>query len=525
MEDRLMTMDDYMSILRRRTWSLIVPLAVVVILAVAVAFLLPPVYKSTATILIEAQEIPSEFVSAPVSSYAEQRIQSINQWIMSSTRLIDIINRFDLYSDLRDTRSTEELVERMRADTQLEMINAEVVDPRSGRPSAATIAFSLSYEGTAAPQKVQRVANELTSLFLEKNLSVRVQQTQETSQFLESEMNKVKSALDILDARIAVFKEKNINALPEMLQVNAQSLNNIERNIEALETQLRSTKEREGYLQTQLANVSPGLESLQQDKQYLEQLKVQLVQLQARFTDAYPDVVKTKAEIADLESKLAQEKSSPGAGQELPDNPAYITLASQLSSARTEIQSISGQIANLKTKADKYQQLIETTPKVEETYRALMGERTNTQAKYDDLMRKVMEARVSHGLEQEQKGERFTLIDPPRLPEKPFKPNRPAIVLIGIVVGLGVGVGTAALREFADTAVHSAGQLARATSFPVLAMVPLIVTSKDLARRRRNTIVVAVALVMVVAGGLTAFHYQVMDLNVFWAKLMRHVAL
>lgn len=274
MEPAEMSLDDYVGILKRRKWSLILPMVIVCLLAAAVALILPPVYKSTATILIEEQEIPSEYVKATVTSYAEQRLQSINQRVMSSNRLLEIINRFDLYADMRDRWTTEEIVANMREDTKLEPISAEVVDRRSGRPAEATIAFTLSYEGKAAPQKVQQVANVLTSLILDENLQVRARQTRETSEFLEGEMNRVKVALDDLEGRISTFKEKNINALPELLQVNSQSLNNTERNTELLQEQLRSQKEREGYLQTQLANVSPYLEEKQKDWQRLEELKV-----------------------------------------------------------------------------------------------------------------------------------------------------------------------------------------------------------------------------------------------------------
>ena len=281
-----------------------------------------------------------------------------------------------------------------------------------------------------------------------------------------------------IEARVAIFKEKNINALPELMQVNLQTLNNLERNVELLQEQLRSQKEREGRLQRELANVSPELEATQKDRLRLEELKVELVYLKSRFTDEYPDVRKAETEIKKLERQLADGKSN--SGKTRPDNPAYITLASQLSSARAEVRSIQEQIRSLNDKADTYRRYIETTPKVEETYNALLAERNNTRAKHDDLSQKLMEARVSQGLETEQKGERFTLIDPARLPEKPFKPNRWAILLIGVVLGIGAGIGFAALREFSDTSVRSIEQLSKATSFPVLATIPLIVTAGDI---------------------------------------------
>ena len=523
MEPNEMNLDDYVGIMKRRKWSLILPMIIVFVAAAAVALLLPPIYKSTATILIEQQEVPSEFVMTTVTSYAEQRLQSINQRIMSSTRLLEIINRFELYKDLRDKRTTEEIVDKMREDTLMEPISTEVIDQRSGRPAEATIAFTLSYEAKETPQKVQQVANVLTSLFLDENLQVRTRQTRETAKFLEDELKRVRAALDEDEARLAAFKEKNINTLPELMQVNLQTLNNIERNIELLQEQLRSQKEREGRLEGELANVSPELEATQQDRIRLEELKVELVYLKSRFTDEYPDVRKTKEEIAKLERQLADNKS--GSGKTKPDNPAYITLASQLSSARAEVRSIQEQIRGLNAKAETYRRYIETMPKVEENYNALLSERDNTKAKHDDLMQKLMEARVSQGLETEQKGERFTLIDPARLPEKPYKPNRLAILLIGVVLGIGAGIGFAALREFSDTSVRNIDHLSKVTSYPVLATIPLIVTAGDIARQRMKKASWVVGIVLVVIGGIALFHFQVMDLNVFWAKLMRRMAI
>ena len=363
----------------------------------------------------------------------------------------------------------------------------------------------------------------MTSLFLDENLQVRARQTRETTQFLEDELKRVRTSLDDLEGRVATFKENNINTLPELMQVNLQTLNNLERNIELLQEQLRSQKEREGRLEGELANVSPELEATQKDRLRLEELKVELVYLKSRFTDEYPDVRKAEAEIAKLERQMADGRS--GSGRTKPDNPAYITMASQLSSTRAEIRSIQTQIRNLNTKAETYRRYIETTPKVEETYNAILSERDNTKAKHDDLMQKLMEARVSQGLETEQKGERFTLIDPARLPEKPFKPNRLAILLIGVVLGIGAGIGFAALREFSDTSIRSIEHLSKATAYPVLATIPLIVTAADNARQRVKKFAWVAGIVLLVIGSVTVFHFQVMDLNVFWAKLMRKMAI
>ena len=189
MEPTGMTPAELLDVLRRRKLSLVLPAVLVFLAGVAAAFLWPPVYKSTATILIEEQDVPTDFVMTTVTSFAEQRIQQINQRIISFSRLLEIIQQHGLYPELRERRTTEEIVEQMREDTALLPVSAEVIDRRTGRPTAATIAFTLSYQGKN-PQKVQQVANVLVSLFLGENLKERVKQVEETSEFLESEIGR-----------------------------------------------------------------------------------------------------------------------------------------------------------------------------------------------------------------------------------------------------------------------------------------------------------------------------------------------
>ncbi len=233
-------------------------------------------------------------------------------------------------------------------------------------------------------------------------------------------------------------------------------------------------------------------------------------------------MIKTKQEIAELEKKLQIPSGEPISGK--PDNPVYINTTSQLAMTESEIDSLKKQIAGLQQKRDAVRRRLQDSPRVEEGYKALTGERNNLQLKYDDLMKKYMETRVATGLEKEQMGERFTLIDPPRLPQKPVKPNIPAILLIGFVLGIGSGAGLAGAREYLDQSVRSAEALARATGVAVLVSVPEILTARDLEairKRRRMTVRIVILAVLV---GIGFFHFFIMDLNVFWAKLMRRLS-
>lgn len=523
MEEQTFTPSELLQIIRRRRLPLLLPSILILIIGIAVALLLPAYYRSVATILIEEQEIPQDYVVATVTSYAEQRLQTINQRIMSTTRLLEVINRFNLYPELREKWVDEEIVEKMREDIKLETISADVIDRRSGKTTTATIAFTLSYEGKN-PEKVQQVANLLTSYFLEENLKVRQRQTREASQFLSDEMQRVKKDLDVLEEKIAAFKELHINELPELLQTNLKSLGLIEMKIDQLNEHLRNLKERKEYLEIQRSALSPERES-DLDQKRLEELTVQLISLETRFSDAYPDVVKIKAEIVALKQKLAEKGSATSqAFKTEPKNPLYITASAQLAGIESEIESTKRQIQETDHRRLQYEKRIESTPKIEKMYNELLIKRNTTMAKYNDLMRKYMEANVAKGLEQEQKGERFTLIDPPLLPEKPFKPNRIVIVLVSLLLGFGTGAGLAVLMEFSDDAVRDSVALSGAMNLPVLAGIPLIETNVDLKRKRRKRLIIFIAACLFIFIAILAFHFFVMDLYVFWAKLMRKLA-
>ena len=520
MEPEVKTIQDLRAILRRRKWDLILPLLIVFCLAAVVALALPSIYRSTATILIEEQEIPKEYVTSMVSSFAEQRIQSSTQRIMSSARLVEIIKRFNLYAHLRDRWTMEEIIAKMRKDIKFETISADVMDRRTGRPTAATIAFTISYEGED-PSVVLQVANVLASLYLEENLRIRDEKTSGASKFIEDEMKEVQANLAKQDALISDYKQKNINTLPELNQLNIQELERVERNLEQLEIQLRTLKERESFFKTQMASVPPDLSN--PDKDRLKELRVRLGSLMTRYSDQYPDVAKTKAEIAELERKL----SLPSAGPigDKPDNPAYINLESQLSSTQSEIESLRRQVKALQKRRDEYRKRMEAAPGVEEGYRTLVGERNNLQVKYDDLMKKFMETKVASGMEKGQLGERFTMIDPPRMPEKPVRPNIPAILLIGLFLGMGSGMGVASLREYSDQSVRSVEALAKATGFPVLGSIPEILTPRDIVRRKTRLRIWIFSVVLLVTLGVGLFHFFIMDLEVFWAKVLRKLAI
>lgn len=504
MESRELGPMNILEAIKRRKWSVIIPVYIALVSAALLIKILPPIYKCTATILIKEREIPDDFVTATVTTYVEQRLQSINQRIRSTETLSEIIDRFELNKNQKDL-SNRAMIRNMRKNIKLETVSTEFMDRRTGKTRSAAIAFEISYQGKS-PETVQKVTQFLTSLYLQENVRDRKERTMETSVFLKDEVERVKIDLAKIEEKISDFKNEHINELPELFRVNLQTLNNLERDIERLDDQLRGLKEKEGYIKTQLANIPSKLED--PNKKRLEELKLILSQLQSQYSDNYPDVMETKKEIAELEKKM---KNDPVASKDdLPDNPAYITLASQVASTRTDINSIRKQTGNLKRKANLYRQRIENSPKLEQRYNELLSEQKTTHAKLDDLKRKLLEAKVAYGLEEEQKGESLILLEPPKIPERPDKPNRKAILLICMVLGLGAGVSLGVVREFADTSARDAESLASATSIPVLASIPEIVTGRD---KRRKTLALVLVIVLVVVANIALFHFLVMNIG------------
>src|SRR6202051_3466224 len=239
---------------RRRTF-----LAAAVISGVAtvsLALLLPATYRSTATILIEQQEIPQELVRSVITSFADQRVQVISQRVMTTQNLLALIDRYKLYPDIRQKEPREVLLDKMRADIAMRMISSDVIDPRSGRPTQATIAFSISYQ-SRSPDLALKVANELTTLYLNENLTSRTQLGQQPATFFSDESARQAAHIAELDKTLTAFKEKHRNDLPELVQLNLQTMERTELALHEAQNRLDALDSQRVLLEAQLAQINP----------------------------------------------------------------------------------------------------------------------------------------------------------------------------------------------------------------------------------------------------------------------------
>ncbi len=243
--------------LRRRRKPILAVLAAGVLITVLLALFLPAHYRSTGTILIEQQELPAELVRSTVTSYADQRVQTISQRVMTTKNLLSIIERYDLYPRMRKRDTREELITQMRKDINLNMISADVIDPRSGMPREATIAFSVSYT-SRTPDSAVRVANEITTLYLNENITERTRLAQDASSFLTEEGNRLSGHINELEEKLAAFKEKNGDSLPELATLNMQMLDRAEQDMRTQDGRLMSLNQQRVYLEAQLAQIKPS---------------------------------------------------------------------------------------------------------------------------------------------------------------------------------------------------------------------------------------------------------------------------
>ena len=524
------SLKEYADLLHRRKWQIFIPWLVVFGAITAIAYLLPPVYRSAATILIESQQVPQDLIRTTVTGFTEERIKSITQQILSRKILLNIIEDFDLYSEKRGKDPTEKILEDMRDDIFVEMVSAEVPDRRGGRPVTVNVAFTVSYEGRD-PQKVMQVTNRLASLFLEHNLRMREGLAETTTELLERQLEQYRSLTQNLEERIARFKEAHITELPELMNLNLETERQLRRQIEGVDEQMRNLKDRKIYLEGQLVTVSPDSPLLNVSGQYimdpkerLRALKSQAITLAATLSSKHPDVTKVRKEIAELEKEIGtldkrlemkealrlkeqelkelktsatekhpdvlklkkeieklkenvkdyEDKGKEGfdLDQAQPTNPAYISLQTQIKVAEMDLKGLKDKRQQLEQSWQDYVKRLEKMPQVELEYRVLIRDYDAAQKKYAETSAKLMEAHQGQSLEQLQAGEKFTIIDPPQLPEIPAKPKRIAISLIGFILGIAAGVGVGALMEFADSTIRSPKDIRRITGHPVLASIP-----------------------------------------------------
>ncbi len=574
------SLKSMLSAFQRRQKAFYVTTGVLLAATLATTLLLPAIYRSSATILIEQQEIPQELVRSTITSFADQRIQTITQRVMTSANLWSVIEKHDLYTSERKREPREVVIEEMREDIATETISADVLDPRSGRPMKATIAFRIAYDNEGA-RKAQAVANELTTLFLKENLKSRTELAEQTETFLKSEAEKLAQRIETLETEIAIFKRENINTLPENTDINMRVADRTETEIEEVDRLLRSLLQQESSESAQLQSIEPysvvsmengdrlmspqgQLKALQQQRLALvsqysdthptvlridrqidslqrevgdanmddrdslqkrrEQVQIQLSASQNRYSTDHPDVVKLQRELLALDARLLAHDAGtpePRMARRAPDNPAFIQQKAHLESVRADISSLRKKRETLVQKLAEFEDRLLNAPGIESSYRELQRDYENASMKYKEIKAKQLEAQLSSALESEQKGEKFTLIEPPLMPEKPVKPNRILFAVLSFIVSIAGGFGIIVLREMLDSSIKNRDHLTELLGVAPLTVIPYITNPAELLAYRKQKQMAMAASVVLALMIVTGVHFFFMPLDVMWYVAMR----
>ena len=475
----LNTPQDYIEMALRRKWWIIIPFVACVGLSYCYYKSLPKIYKATTLILVQPQEVPEDYVKPTVKSPVSGRLSTLSQQILSRTRLESVIRELNLYSDKVGRLASEEIVDLMRKTIKIE------IQKSRGRDVQNT--FTISYEGRE-PRQVMLVTNRLASLFIEENLRAREKQAVETSDFIDRELSASEVALREKEKDIRTFKELYMGELPGQLDANLRILERLQDQIKNNTDSRKASEERRIMLQREISDLSGQITSGIADGVVLgdsrltklTQLKARLNELQSMYTDKHPDVIDTRAQIAKLQKDIAKQvdigEKPNSEGKLSVFNPALTRLRGELVEVKLEISRLKVEGKSLKKQIEMYQRRVENTPKREQELATLTRDYDLLKGNYQSLLDKRIQAKMAENLERRQMGEQFKVLDPARMPEKPFRPDPKRIMLIGVFLGLVLGGGLGYMKESMDQSFHKIEEIEDILSFPVIATIPRIKT-------------------------------------------------
>lgn len=487
-------LDQYLAIARRRHWYFLVPLLAGWLIVWGIGWILPSVYRSGTLILVEQPTVPSQYVVPNIATdNLQDRLQSITQQILSRTRLLRIIKNQNLYARSRQRLTEDEVIEQMRKDIEIELVHDR----------DQLTAFNIYYSSNE-PHVAQQVTRELTDLFISENLEARQEQSENTTQFLETHVEEARKSLSEQEERVRRFKDEHLGDLPGQLQSNLQILTGLQGQLGGEQGALDRARQQNVYLESLLGQYrsvqrskptdtsSMGLPALEQE---LDTLKSRLADLRSRYTDRHPDVRKVKEQIAnaekmkrqigeDLKARAAASATedtspSPKNEAEIKEMTPMAELESQLKVNRIEIANRERSLTELKARIDEYQLRLNREPVREQQLADLTRNYDQSRANYESLLKKRNDSELATSLERRQQGEHFRILDPPSLPVKPHSPDRLKLSIIGLFVGLLAGVGVSAAAEMVDDRLYSEKQLKDLLPVDVMSEIPMITTLQE----------------------------------------------
>ena len=547
-------------------------------MGVVFAYSLPDIYQSQGYILIEEPQIPSEILKSTITSYASQQLATLNEKILTIPNIIRFIEEFDLYPRERLDTPVELLVPKAREAIAVEIQSRASVSS-SGLPAQSVVGFTVAFEDEN-PETAKRVADMLVQMYLDENLKSRSAKTRDTAAFLAEEVKKLEGEISELEAGLAKFKEENADRLPSLNSMNMQQMQRTEDQLMTLEGQLDALEQTRITVEAQLVGVEPSSPVRLPDGTFalspadqLKQLQTQLTVYQSRYSDDHPDVKATKRDIESLKARFGLQTSLVEVDKEIvdvkaqlalaekkygrehpdvlllqrrlaeleaqstdalqkqlesevkPDNPAYIQLQSSLDSIDAQESAIKTMISKLRADMAMYEKRLTETPQVESEFAALSRTLTSTSNRYWVMRDKQFAAEMGESLETESKGEAMVLVEPPRVPLKPVKPNRGAIITLTLLFALVSGIGITQLADGMDTSLRNAASVISVQQAPPLAEIPYIYTQAELVHAAKIRKLALASIVPVICCVVLILHFTVLPMDVLWFSLVSRIGL
>ena len=486
---------DYLDIVKRRGWIILIPLLVLPILAYAFSYTIAPQFLSQTLVLIESQKVPDTLVKPVISSDLDSRLASMKEQILSRSSIQPIIDRYNLYGATK--MGMDERIETARRNIDIKPITSEVAHS-GGLPG-----FFISFKA-GDPRTAQLVCTDITSLFVAENLRDRSDSAEGTVSFLRSQLSDAKRTLDEQDAKLATFQRQYYGRLPGEETTNGSMLTSLNTQLEAANQALARMQQDKSYAESMLAQQvaaqtpvasSPGIPSSgpanSPQQLELQSLLGQRTDLLTHYTPDYPDVIAIDRRIADVRRQIARTPATPNApsasgAPSRYDSPAVQQLRAQLRSAEIGIDEKRREQAQVQKNISEYQGRIESSPQVEEQFKQLTRDSQTAQAFYDDLLSKMNTSKMATDLEKRQQGEQFHVLDAANLPDAPFSPKRSVFAIGGLAAGLALGLLIAAFLEYRDTALRNERDIWAFTQLPTLAYIAY---SDEMPTRKRRGVI------------------------------------
>ncbi|HVB34139.1 MAG TPA: GNVR domain-containing protein [Patescibacteria group bacterium] len=511
---------DYWEVLARRRWILLAALFAFGLAATALAALWPVLYRSEALILVEQQDVPSDYVRPNVTADARQRLATISQQVLSRTRLENLIDRYHLYPSAADRSDRNKLIDRMRKNVALDPVET------NGNRHLTALKIEFTYNN---PRIAQRVASDLTSEFINQSLEARTQASAATTDFLTAQLAQAEQDLATQQSKLASLKTRYLGELPEQQQSNVQILSNLQAQLYAETNARDNAKQQRIYLQSLAAayrrtdNRQPPAKAgatnspapLAVIDKATSDLDRKITALEAKYTPDYPDVVQARHQLAKWKAMrkaaLAQARQ-PAASGAAPSAPPAAAISSdanlaevqsRIKATQAEISMHNGQMAGLNRRIAALETRLQLTPLREEQLAAVTRNYQNARDNYESLLQKKLQSELATNLEMREEGGRLQVIDPASLPQQPVSPNRLEIVLGGWAAGLAAGIGLLSAEEMGDETLRNDFDLLGEMSWPILAHLPILCPAAEQRRhkwKRIAEIVGVVALLLVSAG-------------------------